>query len=343
MFNVKDKRVERAEKMLEAFGDVGDIYLNEAYITDDAEKLDALKKEDKKKKRLGRSMFFWYKTAALVSCLAIIASTLIYGYIGGKNVSEPVKWDGFEAIDSKVEIDSINMLNYYSARRALGLSGESVALVGTDIPISYGNIDDVKGIGEEDDDGGDVIYYEFDPTWDYTVSKVLYFRAVLKEPKGFLAEKLGGIGEMDVFITENSIEDMITFRKGNSYYSCHINSLYSDSGSECLEFVTHKYIDGFNIVKNFAQDNYSFKVKLEKGRIVELDCDYWECSDGIWDREADRIGIVSGSFVSVKTKLTVDIKGLESFFNSIADGETVADTWSTRRRGSAFLSARYGG
>ena len=326
MFRASDKKKDGAVAVFGAIGDIDSRYLHEAYLADGPERLAYLKNEEKTKKRCKRSEYgLLYKGIACFACLALIVGVVMFGYIRENRTpaNSPV-WDGFELIEGEVRIDGIDTLNYYSARRALGYGGESAA-VSIMMPIDHITTEKDALVSGDKDADGDIVYYEFDPAWDFTVTKVTYFKAELKEKNGFLATKLGGVGEMDVIITENSIEDMITFKRGNGYFSCHVNGYYSEGGTQRLEFTTHKYTEGFCIVKNFAQDNYSFNVVVDKGRVVELDCDYVECTDGAWDHEADRIGIVEESSITMKTNVTFNITELETFFNSIVSQSYMAD------------------
>lgn len=329
MYNINDKRRSGAERLFELLENVEERYLQEAFMTDDVEKLRELKKEEKIKKRYERSEYgLWYKALACVACLATVVGIVLFGYVRENRTPSTQVWEGFEAIDGEVKIDGIDTLNYYSARRVIGDGGVKSAAVKRTLPLLYSG----ESVAKSRDTKNDVVYYEFDPAWDFTVTKVTYFRAILKEENGFLAAKLGGIGEVDVIITENSIEDMITFRRGGKYYSCNVNGSILEGRRELLEFTTHKYVDGFFVVKNAEQDNYVFNVTVEKGNVVQIDCDYAECMDGVWDFEADRIGIVSGSSITVKTNVTFNITELESFFNSVVSRNLVSDTGSGKRR-----------
>ena len=314
MYNIKEKRTESALSLFSSLGNAGDCYLCEAYLTDDAEKLQALKIEEKKQKHKGRAGYsFYYKAVACLVCLASVVCIAVFSLFQDISAPSEVIWDGFETIDGAVKIDGIDSLNYYSARRIISTKGRRIASDTLFSTVSY----DVNTKDENDKNGnGGVFYYEFDPAWDYTVTRVIYFKAELKERNGFLADKLGGIGAVDVIITENSIEDMITFKRGNRYYSCNINSIFYEGKAERMEFSTHKYIEGFGIVKNMEQDNYTLKVLIEKGRVVELDCDLGDCADGVWDFEADRIGVIDGSSITVEADATFNITDLETFFNS---------------------------
>ena len=66
--------------------------------------------------------------------------------------------------------------------------------------------------------------------------------------------------------------------------------------------------------------------------VIELDCDYGDCFDGVWDYEADRIGIVSSSSITLKTNVTLNIVELEAFFNSVVSQAYMADDGILRKR-----------
>ena len=277
-----------------------------------------LKSDVKPKKQRERSGYkLLYRVAACVVCFFIAAGTFVFGFVSEKQPPDIQVWDGFEEINGEVRIDGIDSLNYFSARRVLlGESAGTVSSVKADV-VSYTPCVSEKSFPKEDANG-EIVYYEFDPLWEYTVTRVVYFKAELIEKDGFLADKLGGIGEIDVIMTENSISDMITFMRGGRYYSCYLNSYFADGKKEKMTYTTHIYIDGFCIVKNTEQDNYDFKILIENGQVVEVDCDYGECLDGEWDLEADRIRIVGGSSVLVKTNVTYGITELERYFNTAA-------------------------
>ena len=60
-------------------------------------------------------------------------------------------------------------------------------------------------------------------------------------------------------VTKNNIDDlgeMITFKREEKYYTCLANGgdYNPDSNKSSSEFSSHKYIDGFNIIKNLEQE-----------------------------------------------------------------------------------------
>ena len=100
---------------------------------------------------------------------------------------------------------------------------------------------------EETKSDEDIYYYEIDPNERFRITKVIAFQIGLTDPEGFLAKRLG-TGIVDVVITESNLEIMITFHAHGKYYTCLMNG----GGKTNYQFSTHKYIEGFNIVKNFG-------------------------------------------------------------------------------------------
>lgn len=330
MYSIKDKKRISAEELYGML-DVDGYFVHEAFLTDDAEGLAELKREEKRRRCECAKRRLLHKAVACFVCLAVVVGVFLFGYIYDNRVPSVQTWTDFEPIEGEVKIDGIDPLLYYSARHILGAGRKTEMRVANSTPLSY-NEKKSDECGDNMEPKGDIVYYEFDPSWDYTVTKVIYFKAELKGENGFIADKLGGIGEVDVIITESSISDIITFGRNGKYYSCHVNSYLSEGGKDEMTFSTHIYTDGFRIIKNTAQDNYSFKVVIKNGKVIELDCDYLECADGEWDREADRIGIINGSSITVKTNVTLNITELESFFNSVVNRDIISDNGSDRRR-----------
>ena len=330
-----------AEVLLETVSGIDDKMLFEALITDSEEALKELKKTEKKAKRnkcLGEKRFM--KIVACMASLVLVIGVAISGFTYKNNESEILPWDGFEIDLNGVKISSLDMLNYYCGRRVLAsyttgnMQGKEIALASKNICVEVEVVEEKNNVQNPlkvGDSTGNVVYYSFDPSESILVTKVIYFKADLKEKCGFLAEKLGGMGPIDVIITDNSIEEMITFRRGDRYYSCLLNGCVNESGVTYLEFSTHKYVDGFCVVKNMEQDNYKFKVKLDDNTVKELDCDYDETLDGNWDVEADRIGMVEGSSRFINTSATFNLSELESFFNTETSSITEVVAWIDRR------------
>lgn len=185
-------------------------------------------------------------------------------------------------------IKSIDMLNYYSAKAMLDkkvtmpLSSKSTG----NKTVNLLNTGNTKLLNLS----GSIYNYAIDRYAPYKITKVTYFQAQLMNSNGFLAKKLGGIGKIDVVVTENSLDDMITFKKGGKYYSCLINSMSYDPETKIktTSFSTHKYIEGFEIVKNFSQENYIIKVFYDgNGNVVTFNCERFEqMSNCIYEPDA---------------------------------------------------------
>ena len=137
--------------------------------------------------------------------------------------------------------------------------------------------------------------------------------------KGFLAQKLGGTGTVEVVVTENDIEDMgqmITFKRDDEYYTCFMNRQDNDldSGKVNREFSSHKYIDGFHIVKNFEQENYTFTVRYDGSRVVGFDSAIFGGVPQIY--AVDDVTFIEDFCVVLYTKQTFTIDELEVYFKN---------------------------
>lgn len=204
----------------------------------------------------------------------------------------------------EIVINNLDKLNYYAAKylaaEAWGASMQRVQptlipLVQTDGNVGYDSdvgydvdtppVEDVppeeqspvlgdrlpsqgnSGIVDEYWVGDRVVYYGLEPTDRYTIDAVLRFQIELADPQGYLAARIG-TGIVDVVVTSNNLEPMITFRNGDRFYSC----LVSGGGNGKMIFSTHKYIEGFYIVKNLEQDNFSFTLTVDEGGVRSLEC-----------------------------------------------------------------------
>ncbi len=270
-----------SEHLSEQLTNVEDALLARAYEIDDAEKLRKYIREKQKKP--------FYKTAGFRRASVIAASFFLIVGIwfsvpalffrtnskapGDNKAPEsttgvrPVPpWNNAEAQD--VQINSIDMLNYYTAMRVLAEGASPTAAVkpygftiisdiGYDKPLHGSVSESDEGSTEQDpsEEAEKIYYYKLDPNEKFSVTSVVFFQIEIKNKSGFLASKIG-TGTADVVITENSLEPMITFKNGDRYYSCCLDSNL-ESGKL---YSTHKYIEGFYIVKNMEQENYSFSV-----------------------------------------------------------------------------------
>ena len=105
-----------------------------------------------------------------------------------------------------------------------------------------------------------LVYYEFDPETPVFVTKVYFFQIDLPEGT-YLAQKIGA-GLVDVVISDAVWgEYMVTFKNGDRYFSCLTNG----HAPQYFEFSTHKYIEGYNVVKNGRQVNTYFVMEMGAG------------------------------------------------------------------------------
>ena len=166
--------------------------------------------------------------------------------------------------------------------------------------------------------------YPIDKYKVFTTTMVTYFNIELNDERGFLAQKLGGTGTVEVVVTHSDIDDaggMITFKREDKYYSCISNgaSYDNETNMSSQNFSTHKYIDGFNIVKNFNQDNYKFIVHYEGSKVIGFEC--MPMGDISSKYKTDNVNFVEDYCTVLFTKQTFTIDQLELYFknNNVGD------------------------
>ena len=165
-------------------------------------------------------------------------------------------------------------------------------------------------------DEEDVYYYALDPNEPFFVDKVSMFQILLTDENGFLASQLG-LGIVDVVITENCLwgESLLTFRNGEKFYSCLTNGWGYDreTGGTQWDFSTHKYVEGFYIVKNLEQENYAFYIEMNAGSdAVTFTC---RGTENGGDRPDQNVQIVSCTETSYEGR-SFTVAELEEYFNS---------------------------
>jgi len=164
--------------------------------------------------------------------------------------------------------------------------------------------------------GEDIYYYALDPNEPFYINKVSMFQIELTDENGFLASQLG-LGIVDVVITEDCIwdESLITFRKGENFFSCLTNGWGYDreTGGAHWDFSTHKYVEGFFIVKNIAQENYGFYIETDaQGHAVSFRC---RESENGGNRVDQNVKIVSSTVISNESR-SFTVAELEDYFNT---------------------------
>lgn len=138
-------------------------------------------------------------------------------------------------------IECIDEFNFYTVKTAIENNGV--------LPIANSAS---KGLSATAIKG--TARYEFNRETPFSITRGTYFKITLYNEQGFLAKKLGGLGMVEVVVLENSISDMITFKRGDNFYSCILDKKYSTPLGSYTEsrlvFNTNKYIEGFKIIEN---------------------------------------------------------------------------------------------
>ncbi|MBQ9116259.1 MAG: hypothetical protein IJY04_04500 [Clostridia bacterium] len=322
------------DKFWTAMTYIDDDLLTDAIYTDTAEKL----RKRMRKKRLINAIM---KAAAACACIALTAGGLALGIAIGfgdtpspippiidntppepppsdtpgdpnapeqpvipDNPNTPEKPEAGET----VVIDSIDKLNYYSALAVIENGGKTVSVPIPNIPLSYV-------------EGQNYYFSPVDPNACFTVTKAIFFRIVLLDEYGFLASKVGK-GEVDVVITENSLENMITFKGEKGWYTCLENSsgnmVYVDgTPGWWWEFSTHKYIEGFYLVKNTGVGNYKFRVIGNSESVTNMSCQKFNPTgeEVEWEYIPDIIRVIPDSTAVITRTYSFTIAGLEAVVN----------------------------
>lgn len=164
--------------------------------------------------------------------------------------------------------------------------------------------------------GEDIYYYALDPNEPFYINKVSMFQIELTDENGFLASQLG-LGIVDVVITEECIwgDSLITFRNGDKFYSCLSNGWGYNRETDGVQwdFSTHKYVEGFFIVKNIAQENYGFYIDVDaQGQAIAFSCG--ETENG-GNRADKNVKVISSTVIS-NMGCNYTVAELEDYFNT---------------------------
>ncbi len=346
----------RSESLSEQLFLIDADILEGAYDIDDRDKLmKYAEAKNKKMKKSSAAIHAARRIAVSAACIAIMIGVAIAiavftqpsnGTMHSNNVGTLPPWIMDDAagddIESYISIRSIDMLNYYTAIRMLNdpsakieatnVNGITVLTARSDSARTYNLIFDTdtnNGVGYDSPPEGQengtpgsgttnnkIIHYELDPNEVFSVSCVVCFQIEIKSSDGFLASKVG-TGIVDVFITENSLEPMITFKNQDRYYSCCENSQIENGKL----YSTHKYIEGFYIVKNLEQDNYSISVTYDnfnpsfsymQSVATSIVCNSYKNGGDDPDGE---LPIVSDTYVSSQSA-EFTVADLEEYFNT---------------------------
>ena len=213
-------------------------------------------------------------------------------------------------------IDSIDKINFYSAKKII--SDKSL--------FPFGMSADAFTAPNALLLNNTYAEYPIDRNKVFTATMVTYFTIELNDEKGFLAQKLGGTGLVEVVITKNNIDDleeMITFKREEKYYTCLRNGGGYDTDTNITnsEFSSHKYIEGFNIVKNKLQYNFKFTVYYEGSKVIGFECAPF--GNTSFEYKTDDVTFIEDFCVVLYTKQTFTIDELEVFFKNQNEGESL--------------------
>lgn len=217
-------------------------------------------------------------------------------------------------IETNYYIDSIDKINFYSAKKII--SEKSLLPIGMNCNYKPNIISLNNNYAE----------YPIDRNKVFTTTMVTYFTIELNDENGFLAQKLGGTGLVEVVVTKNNIDDlgeMITFKREEKYYTCFKNGgdYDPDSNKSSSEFSSHKYIEGFNLIKNKEQENYKFTVHYEGSKVIGFECAPFGSSP--FEHNVDDVTFIEDFCVVIYAKQTFTIDELEVYFKNENEGESL--------------------
>ena len=329
------------EKMLHAIGQIDDDMIEDAVI-----------QSGQKKQPFVRTAVF-RRAVAIAACFVLIIG-LVFSmptWLNPNNEGPGVPVNpgtllppNVQENESGLQISGLDQLSYYAAIRMIGstpkLANQSMIGGSYGITLLASGYDTDKWeeppepetTGPDDTqgppvatnpssppvDGEDIYYYALDPNEPFYINKVSMFQIELTDENGFLASKLG-LGVVDVVILEDCIwgENMITFRNGDNFFSC----LSDGGGVQRLGFSTHKYVEGFFIVKNIEQENYGFYIDMDaEGPAIAFECGERENGG---DRVDQNVKVVSSTVISEESG-SFTVAELEDYFNtgSLPEGTT---------------------
>ena len=224
----------------------------------------------------------------------------------GKNNSD---YDISSSITTeKVKINSLDKLNFYAVKKAIAENGvvllsnsaqeQKAATLANNTSFGILNLANstATNIGANS---------------TFTITMYSYFTITLNDTRGFLAQKLGGTGSVEVVITRNNFNNMITFKKGERYYSCLQTSLTE----RAMSFSSHKYVNGFKLIENYDQENYEYTVYFDGDKVVGMNCGRFE-GNGNYKYVADDIKYNDNFCFVVHKKQTFTAEQLEGLFTS---------------------------
>lgn len=241
---------------------------------------------------------------------------------GAQSDSNNISDDNVSTIVTKenVKINSLDKLNFYAVKKAIAENGVVLLSKSAQKPklTALANNRSFKLLNLANSTATDI-----NANSNFTITMYSYFTITLNDTRGFLAQKLGGTGSVEVVITRNNFNNMITFKKGERYYSCLQTSLTE----KAMSFSSHKYVNGFKLVENYDQENYEFTVYFEGDKVIGINSGRFD-GDGNYKYVADDISFNDNFCFVVHKKQTFTAEQLEGLFasnNSFVDDGIVLD------------------
>lgn len=207
-----------------------------------------------------------------------------------------------------VKINSLDKLNFYAVKKAIAENG-IVLLSNSAQKPTVARLVNHTSFGILNLANSTATNIGANST--FTITMYSYFTITLNDTRGFLAQKLGGTGSVEVVITRNNFNNMITFKKGERYYSCLQTSLTE----RAMSFSSHKYVNGFKLIENYDQENYEYTVYFEGDKVVGMNCGRFE-GNGNYKYVADDIKFNDNFCFVVHKKQTFTAEQLEGLFAS---------------------------
>lgn len=225
--------------------------------------------------------------------------------------------DNISITTEKPRIDSLDKLNFYAVKQALAKSQSTALCSSFEKPTitTLSTQTDWRVLRLANTN------MQADST--FTITMYSYFTVTLNDTHGFLANKLGSTGAVEVVITKNNFHNMITFKKGERYYSC----FQTTETEKAMSFSTHKYVSGYQLVENPARENYEFTVYFENDRVLGINC--LPFSDNTQSQYVEDDIRLSDSFSFVlyqkQTFTAAQLEGLFAFNSAFVDNGVVLE------------------
>lgn len=218
----------------------------------------------------------------------------------------------------KVKINSLDKLNFYAVKKAIAENGVVLLSNSSQRPqvTTLASNKSFRLLNLANSTATNI-----GANSTFTITMYSYFTITLNDTKGFLAQKLGGTGSVEVVITRNNFNNMITFKKGERYYSCLQTSLTE----RAMSFSSHKYVNGFKLVENYDQENYEYTVYFEGDKVIGMNCGRFE-GNGNYKYVADGIKLNDNFCFVIHKKQSFSAEQLEGLFasnNSFVDDGVV--------------------